>query len=188
MVEAHDGYTRAHSEAVVESSCTLGERFGMSLPDLLELELGALLHDLGKVRLPGAVLRKPLPLGRLERKVVNRHPVWGAELLASVPGLEPVATIVRFHHERWDGRGYPHRLRGERIPLASRIIAVCDSYDAMTSDRPYRAALSPAVAARELKTGAGTQFDPAVVRSFLEVAAERATSSSSTVTKREVAA
>src|SRR5215211_1262545 len=187
MVEAHDRYTGGHSESVVEWSCAVGERLELGLPDLLELEVGALLHDLGKVRVPGAVLRKPLPLSQLEGRIVNRHPAWGAELLASMPGLEPVATVVRFHHERWDGRGYPHRLRGERIPLASRIIAVCDAYDAMISDRPYRAALPPALAVSELTAGAGTQFDPAVVRSFLEVLAERARSSG-TVAGPELAA
>jgi HD-GYP domain-containing protein (c-di-GMP phosphodiesterase class II) len=187
LVEAHDGYTGGHSQAVVGWSCAVGERLRLTQPDLFELELGALLHDLGKVRVPGAVLRKPAPLGRFEKRVVDHHPAWGAELLASVPGLEPVATIVRFHHERWDGSGYPHRLRGERIPLASRIVAVCDAYDAMTSSRPYRGALPPRVAVRELEVGAGSQFDPAVVRCFIELLAE-GRGPAALLTRRKVAA
>jgi HD-GYP domain-containing protein (c-di-GMP phosphodiesterase class II) len=172
-IDAHDGYTAGHSEEVVEWCCAVGERLRLSLPDLLELELGALLHDVGKVRLPGAILRKPGPLSREERGLVNRHPIWGAELLESVPGLEPVATVVRFHHERWDGAGYPDGLQRDRIPVASRIIAVCDAYQAMTSDRAYRSALPPAAAASELCACAGTQFDPAVVDCFIGVVQER---------------
>jgi HD-GYP domain-containing protein (c-di-GMP phosphodiesterase class II) len=170
---AHDGYTAGHSSEVVGWACAVGERLNLSLPDLLELELGALLHDLGKLRVPDHVLSKRGPLDPAERELVNRHPVWGAELLEQVPGLEPVATIVRFHHERWDGTGYPDGLGRDRIPIASRIVAVCDAYQAMTSARPYRAALPPAAAAYELRSGAGTQFDPALVDCFVEVLQER---------------
>jgi HD-GYP domain-containing protein (c-di-GMP phosphodiesterase class II) len=172
-LDVHDGYTAGHSNEVVGWSCVLGERMRLSLPDLLELELGALLHDVGKVRVPDRVLSKPGPLDTAERELVNRHPVWGAELIEQVPGLEPVATIVRFHHERWDGSGYPDGLQHDRIPVASRIVAVCDAYQAMTSARPYRAALPPAAAAYELKAGAGSQFDPALVDCFVEVLQER---------------
>ena len=154
-------------------ACAVGERLRLSLPDLLELKLGALLHDLGKVRVPDRVLSKPGPLDPAERELVNRHPVWGAELLEQDSGLKPVATIVRFHHERWDGTGYPDGLGRDRIPVASRIVAVCDAYQAMTSARTYRAALPPAAAAYELRTGAGTQFDPALVDCFVEVLQER---------------
>ena len=172
-LDSHDGYTANHSGDVVGWACALGERLRLSLPDLLELELGALLHDLGKVRVPDRILRKPGPLEPSERAVVMRHPVWGAELLERVPGLEPVATIVRFHHERWDGTGYPDGLGHDRIPIASRIVAVCDAYQAMTSARPYRAPLPPAAAASELRAGAGTQFDPALVNCFVGVLQER---------------
>jgi HD-GYP domain-containing protein (c-di-GMP phosphodiesterase class II) len=172
-IDAHDGYTAGHSAQVVKWSCMVGERLRLGLPDLFELELGALLHDLGKVRLPAAILRKAGALSRDERALVSRHPVWGAELLERIAGLEPVATVVRFHHERWDGTGYPDGLRGDRIPIASRIIAVCDAYEAMTSRRTYRAALPPAASASELCAGAGTQFDPAVVGCFVEILQER---------------
>jgi HD-GYP domain-containing protein (c-di-GMP phosphodiesterase class II) len=172
-LDAHDRYTAGHSSEVVGWACAVGERLRLSLPDLLELELGALLHDLGKVRVPDHLLSKAGPLDPSERELVNRHPVWGAELLEQVPGLEPVATIVRFHHERWDGDGYPDGLIRDRIPVASRIVAVCDAYHAMTSVRPYRSALPPAAAAYELRAGAGTQFDPALVDCFVEVLQER---------------
>jgi HD-GYP domain-containing protein (c-di-GMP phosphodiesterase class II) len=172
-IDMHDGYTAGHSEAVVDWCCLVGERLRLGTPDLYELELGALLHDLGKVRVPAGILSKPGELNRDERLLVNRHPVWSAELIASVPGLEPVATIVRFHHERWDGTGYPDGIFRDRIPMASRIIAVCDAYHAMTSDRSYRKALPPAAAASELCAGAGTQFDPAIVDCVVELLKER---------------
>jgi putative nucleotidyltransferase with HDIG domain len=172
-LDAHDGFTAGHSSEVAAWACAVGERLRLGLPDLLELELGALLHDLGKVRVPDSVLSMPGSLDPAARELVNRHPVWGAELLEQVPGLEPVAEIVRFHHERWDGSGYPDGLSRERIPLASRIVAVCDAYEAMTSARPYRAALPPAAAAHELRAGAGSQFDPALVDCFVEVLQER---------------
>jgi HD-GYP domain-containing protein (c-di-GMP phosphodiesterase class II) len=163
MLDRRDDYTASHSEAIVTTARAVGKRFGLPPAALAEIELAALLHDIGKVRVPDSILNKPGPLTDDERAVMNRHPIWGAELLARVPGLEPVATIVRFHHERWDGAGYPAGLAGERIPLTSRIIAACDAHHAMTSDRPYRAALSPATALAELRAGAGTQFDSAVV-------------------------
>jgi putative nucleotidyltransferase with HDIG domain len=166
-------FDSGHARDVAAWAWAVGEHLRLSRPDLLELELGALLHDLGKVRVPDDVLGKPGPLAHTERELVRHHPVWGAELLERVPGLEPVATIVRHHHERWDGTGYPDGIGGERIPLASRIVAVCDAYQAMTSTRPYRTALPPAAAAFELRAGAGTQFDPALVECFVEVLQER---------------
>jgi HD-GYP domain-containing protein (c-di-GMP phosphodiesterase class II) len=114
------------------------------------------------------VLNKPGPLEPHESEVIRCHAAWGSETLARIPGLEAVATIVRFHHERWDGTGYPDGLSGGRIPLASRIIAVCDAYGAMTSDRPYRAALRADVALSEIRTGSGSQFDPDVVYALIE--------------------
>jgi HD-GYP domain-containing protein (c-di-GMP phosphodiesterase class II) len=174
MIDARDGYTASHSEAIVATTRAVGERLELAPAALAELELGALLHDLGKVRVPDGILNKPGPLTPKERTLMNRHPVWGAELLARVPGLEPVAAIVRFHHERWDGTGYPDGLGGERIPLPSRIIAACDAHHAMTSDRPYRTALSDEQALAELRTGAGTQFDPGVVAELEAVLAGNA--------------
>jgi HD-GYP domain-containing protein (c-di-GMP phosphodiesterase class II) len=172
-IDTHDGYTSGHSDEVVAWCCMVGERLRLSPPDLLELELGALLHDLGKVRVPDVVLGKPGALDRDERKLVNRHPVWGAELLETVPGLEPVATIVRFHHERWDGTGYPDGLKGEEIPYAARIVFCCDAYNAMTSDRVYRDAMASEEAIAELELNSGTQFDPRMVAAVKKVVSER---------------
>jgi putative nucleotidyltransferase with HDIG domain len=165
-MDARDGYTARHSQEVVATARATGTSLGLDSAELAELGVAALLHDLGKVRIPDAILNKRGPLSPDETEVMTQHPVWGAEILTRVPGLEVVAAIVRFHHERWDGVGYPNGLSGERIPLASRIIAVCDSHNAMTSDRPYRRALSHADALAELRTGAGWQFDPAVVSHF----------------------
>jgi HD-GYP domain-containing protein (c-di-GMP phosphodiesterase class II) len=167
-IDKHDGYTAGHSERVLDFSRAIGERLGLSRADLVELELSALLHDVGKIAVPATILRKPGPLDESEATLIRAHPAWGAELLIGVPGLEAVAVIVRFHHERWDGQGYPKGLAGDRIPFASRIIAGCDAYHAMTSDRPYRAACGHAEAIRELDACAGSQFDPAVIEALIQ--------------------
>ncbi|HMC68925.1 MAG TPA: HD-GYP domain-containing protein [Mycobacteriales bacterium] len=163
MLSERDPYTAEHSDGIVETVCAVAGALDVAPADLAELRLAAPLHDIGKIRVPGSVLSKPGPLSPGERMLINHHPVWGAELLACVPGVEVVANIVRFHHERWDGTGYPDGLAGERIPLASRIIAACDAYHAMTSDRPYRRAMSVEQALGELRANAGSQFDPTVV-------------------------
>jgi putative nucleotidyltransferase with HDIG domain len=158
-----DGQTRRHSDMVVELARKAGARMGLDHMELLELELAALLHDVGKLRVPREVLRKPGPLSESEERLVRNHPAWGAELVSGVPGLQAVALIVRHHHERVDGGGYPSGLSGVRIPVASRIMAVCDAYGAMTEGRPYRERCSPRQALAELRELAGNQFDPAVV-------------------------
>jgi HD-GYP domain-containing protein (c-di-GMP phosphodiesterase class II) len=158
-----DGETRRHSDTVVELARKTGARMGLDPMELLELELAALLHDVGKLRVPRELLRKPGPLSESEERLMRNHPAWGAELVSGVPGLQAVALIVRHHHERIDGGGYPSKLTGVRIPVASRIMAVCDSYGAMTEARPYRERREPQVALAELRDLAGNQFDPAVV-------------------------
>jgi HD-GYP domain-containing protein (c-di-GMP phosphodiesterase class II) len=163
MLGERDRYTAEHSERIIDTVCTVARSLEVSPASLAELKLAALLHDVGKIRVPDSILNKPGPLDERERALIDRHPVWGAELLASVPGLEVVACIVRFHHERWDGAGYPDGLSGERIPLASRIIAVCDAHHTMTSGRSYQPAMSSEEALAELRTNAGSQFDPRVV-------------------------
>jgi putative nucleotidyltransferase with HDIG domain len=163
---SHDLRTSQHSAAMLGTAMTLGRRLGLSGACLLELQLATLLHDLGKVAVPREILSKPEALDPHEREIVQRHPVVGAEILRQIPGLEPVATIVRYHHERWDGDGYPFGLSAGRIPLASRIVSVCDSFEAMVSDRPYRSALESRAAIAELEAGAGAQFDPLVVEAF----------------------
>jgi hypothetical protein len=162
-VDMRDDYTGRHSESVGELARRVGARLGMDGIELWLLELAARLHDVGKIGIPDEILNKPGPLDEHEWSVMRAHAELGAEMVAKVPGLEPVAPLVRAHHERWDGRGYPDGLRHEQIPLASRVISACDSFQAMTADRPYRAALDVDRAFAEMAAGAGTQFDPAVV-------------------------
>jgi HD-GYP domain-containing protein (c-di-GMP phosphodiesterase class II) len=171
-VDMRDAYTARHSSHVVELARTVGERLGLAREALVELELASRLHDIGKIGVPDAILRKPGPLDLDEWSIMRLHPVWGARVLDDVPRLGGIAAIVRAHHERWDGSGYPDGLRAEEIPLASRVIAACDAFHAMIADRPYRAALDVDIALRELERGAGTQFDPAVVETLRTAVAE----------------
>jgi HD-GYP domain-containing protein (c-di-GMP phosphodiesterase class II) len=168
-----DGETRRHSDTVVELARTTGARMGLDAMELLELELAALLHDVGKLRVPREILRKPGPLTEAEELLVRNHPAWGAELVSGVPGLQAVALVVRHHHERIDGSGYPSGLAGVRIPVASRIMAVCDAYGAMIEPRPYRRQREPEEALAELRALAGDEFDPAVVEALEAEVGER---------------
>jgi hypothetical protein len=165
-VELHDHRTAGHSEHVVRMALNVGEQLGLTGRGLVELEFAARLHDLGKLGVPEDILAKPGALSEAEWAIVQRHPVWAAEMLLAIPGLEAVAAIVEAVPERWDGQGYPQGLASREIPLASRIIFVCDAYDAMGSERPYRRAIDPAAAVAELFANAGTQFDPTVVRAL----------------------
>jgi HD-GYP domain-containing protein (c-di-GMP phosphodiesterase class II)/DNA-binding CsgD family transcriptional regulator len=166
-----DGYTAEHSRAVVRLAVRVGQRLGMNSLELIELDLAARLHDIGKVRVPGEILRKPGALDPDERRVIELHPTWGAELAGRIPGLQAVAAIIGFHHERADGSGYPYGLAGDRIPLASSIVAACDAYGAMSEHRPYRAALSVNRTLAELGSASGRHFHPDVVSALrLEVA------------------
>ncbi|MEA2389408.1 MAG: hypothetical protein QOG41_2181 [Thermoleophilaceae bacterium] len=162
-MDLRDRRTATHSEDVVRLALMVGRLLQLDQASLLELEFAARLHDVGKIRVPDAVLHKPGPLDQNEYEVIRCHSAWGAETLAGIPGLEAVAAVVRFHHERWDGAGYPDGLSGARIPLASRIISACDAYAAMTADRPYREAMDPGDALHEVVSASGSQFDPAVV-------------------------
>jgi GAF domain-containing protein len=171
-MDMRDRRTARHSEDVVGLARRVGVLLELEPASLLELEFASRLHDVGKIQVPDAVLNKPGPLNDDESQVIRCHAAWGAETLARIPGLEAVATIVRFHHERWDGSGYPDGLSGARIPLASRIISACDAYGAMTCDRPYRMAMDPRDALREVHAGAGTQFDPAVVAALIDALTE----------------
>ncbi|MDQ3935283.1 MAG: HD domain-containing protein [Actinomycetota bacterium] len=171
-MDMRDRRTAAHSEDVVRLACAVGRLLGLEAASLVELEFAARLHDVGKIRVPDAVLHKPGPLDHDEYEIIRCHSAWGSETLSAIPGLEAVATVVRFHHERWDGNGYPDRLAGARIPLASRIICACDAFAAMTADRPYRDAMESDDALREVYSKSGTQFDPAVVDALAEVVAD----------------
>jgi HD-GYP domain-containing protein (c-di-GMP phosphodiesterase class II) len=166
---AIDDPTACHVADVAGLARELGEMLGLSPLELFELELGAHFHDVGKVRVPPWILQKPERLSTEEWDLMRRHCQWGAEMLAEIPGLEAVSVVVRCHHERWGGRGYPAGLEGERIPLAARIVSVCDAFSAMTSERPYSAPLSTGEAVGELERGAGSQFDPEVAAALCEL-------------------
>lgn len=166
-----DGYTGRHSDEVVALAREVGRRLGLDEAAIVELSYAARLHDVGKLNVPDDILRKPGPLEGPELRAMQDHAVSGAEMLSRIPGLQVVATIVRFHHERWDGRGYPEGLRDERIPMASRIIAACDAFRAMTTDRPYRMRIPVPNALDELHREAGAQFDPKVVHAVSEAVA-----------------
>lgn len=163
MVAEQDPSLRRHQWEVAELAALVGTRLGLSGSDLTELVLAAELHDVGKLAVPRSVLDKPAPLDTREWRLMRRHTVIGESMLSPFPELGRVASCVRSSHERYDGLGYPDGLAGEAIPLASRILFVCDAYEAMVSSRPYRAPLSNAEVVAELHRHAGSQFDPRVV-------------------------
>jgi putative nucleotidyltransferase with HDIG domain len=170
VVEHDDGYTGEHCREVVALALAAARRLGLGPDRLRNLEFAALLHDVGKVAIPKAIINKPGKLDAGEWALMKTHTIEGQAMLDRVGGfMSEVGRIVRWHHERWDGGGYPDGLAGEAIPLEARIITACDSYNAMTTNRSYRGALAPEVAAQELRDCAGSQFDPAVVEAVLAV-------------------
>ncbi len=162
-----DRYTGEHSESVVDMAVAVARNLGLSPSQVEDIRAAALLHDIGKVGIPDAILNKPGPLTPDERSVMAEHPVIGERILRGIGGFAPVADIVRHEHESFDGSGYPDGLAGEQIPIGSRIILACDAYHAMTSDRPYRSRMSHADAFRELRRCAGGQFDPRVTEALV---------------------
>ncbi|MGA1438678.1 MAG: HD-GYP domain-containing protein [Ilumatobacteraceae bacterium] len=162
-LEKKDEITRDHVIRTGELALRVGERFGLSGAEMRRLGLAAMLHDVGKLKTPDEILKKPAGLDAAEYEVIKLHPVHGEEMLRAEPALAVAADIVRHHHERVDGGGYPDGLVGTAIPLASRIIACCDAWDAMTNDRPYRKAMPTSVATRIFREHAGTQWDPNVI-------------------------
>jgi len=168
-LEAKDAHTADHARSIVSHAEAVGELLGMTGLELRDIRYGAAFHDIGKIAVPEGVLNKPGPLSDKERAEVERHVLVGEQILAPVDFLSRVRIIVRHGHERWDGTGYPDRLAGEEIPLGSRIVLACDALDAMTTDRPYRAAMPRDAARAELELHAGSQFDPRVIDALLEV-------------------
>jgi HD-GYP domain-containing protein (c-di-GMP phosphodiesterase class II) len=173
-IEARDPYTRGHSARVARTAHAVGVRLGCDEARLTLLRLGGALHDIGKLVVSEAVLNKPGPLTSAEQAEVREHPEAGARMVALDRSLRPALPGVLYHHERWDGLGYPTGRAGSEIPLEARILAVTDSFDAMTSDRPYRAALTHEQAIAEVECCSGSQFDPDVALVFLEAWESRA--------------
>ena len=166
-LEAKDAVTSQHTEEVVRLAVAVAAELDLELDAVQSVELGAVLHDIGKVRVPEAILNKPGLLTEEEWEVMRTHPEVGEQILRPIQSLQSTLPIVRHHHERWDGSGYPDGLAGGAIPLGARIVAVCDAYRAMTEDRPYRTALPEAQARKELEQGTGAQFDAECVRALL---------------------
>jgi len=168
-LELRDRETEGHSQRVTEMTLELARALGMSEVELVHVRRGALLHDIGKMGVPDEILHKPGPLTDEEWEIMRRHPVYALELLSPIPYLKPALDIPAYHHERWDGNGYPNRLKGEQIPLAARIFAVVDVYDALLSERPYRPAWPEEKVINYLQEQAGHHFDPHVVEVFLRL-------------------
>jgi len=168
-VDNKDRYTRRHSEDVMTYSLQIGQALGMDDATLDIVRIAALLHDVGKIGVPDAILRKPGTLSEAEVRAVQQHPMMGSIIVGAVPGFEATLDAVRHHHERWDGKGYPFGLVGEETPLLARLMAVADSYSAMTTDRPYRKGMDAEKALSILEAGVGTQWDAQCVAAFLSV-------------------
>ncbi|WP_157468984.1 HD-GYP domain-containing protein [Deinococcus murrayi] len=167
LASVQAGGGQGHEERVVTLAIALAQAAGLSAPQVRAVRWGAALHDLGKLRVPGELLEKAGPLSAGERALLQQHPAWGAELLSPLPLPAAAVAAVRHHHERWDGGGYPAGLRRGRIPLAARIVAVADVFDALVSSRPYKPAWCEREAARVILRGAGSQFDPHLARLFV---------------------
>jgi putative nucleotidyltransferase with HDIG domain len=172
VIAADDNYTGEHSQGVVGLALAVADTLGLDPERRRNLEFGAMLHDVGKITIPKEIINKPGKLDPQEWEIVKTHPAEGQRMLQQVGGfMREVGEIVRAHHERWDGGGYPDGLAGEAIPLEARIITCCDSWSAMRTDRPYRGAMSHAAAAEQMIVNAGSQFDPALVQMMLPVVA-----------------
>ena len=168
-LELKDPYTRGHSERVAHYSQLLAEHMNQFEADELQsFNYACLLHDVGKVQIPDSILTKPTRLSKKEFDVIKTHPAVGEEALRNMKGLESCLDVVRYHHERWDGMGYPDQLKGEDIPLLARVTSIADAFDAMTSTRSYRPAMDLEIAYQQIVDGSGTQFDPNLVEVFIK--------------------
>jgi HD-GYP domain-containing protein (c-di-GMP phosphodiesterase class II) len=168
-IEARDPYTGGHIDRVAIYSTAIGRELGWNDELLRAVEIGGLLHDIGKIGVPDAILRKNGPLSDSEWALMRQHPTIGASLVGHLASLQPSLPAVLYHHERFDGTGYPMGLAGETIPLVARLVAVADAFDAMVTDRPYRHGLTLELAMEELECCAGTQFDPEFTAAFLDL-------------------
>ncbi len=168
-IEAKDSYTRGHSENVAKYALAIGKKMGLTGSEIEELQIAALLHDIGKIGIREEILNKPTKLNDREYRHIKQHPSIAYQIIGRIPGMEQVAKIVLHHHERYDGQGYPKGLKGDEIPLIARILAVADTFDAMSSNRSYRNALPLNVIKQELLRNSGIQFDPQVLGVFIEI-------------------
>lgn len=168
-IEMRNREVKDHSLRVTELVLRLGQAMGLDEETLSHMRRGSLLHDIGKMNVPDAILMKEGPLSPSERELIEKHPDWAYEMLAPVTYLQEALEIPRFHHERWNGTGYPNRLKGEEIPLPARIFSVVDVWDALTSDRSYRGAMDPQEAMDYIRSQAGIAFDPQVVEAFVRL-------------------
>ena len=172
-IEAKDKYTSGHSRMVTKYSLSIGRYLKLSAKDMEMIKFCGLLHDIGKIGISESILGKPSPLTKREYELIKRHPVIGEQIVRQINFLKDGLPLIRHHHERYDGKGYPDGLSGDNIPLLARILSVADAFDAMTSDRPYRKAMSVKDAIRELIKGKGTQFDPKIVDVFCRILEEK---------------
>jgi putative nucleotidyltransferase with HDIG domain len=168
-----DNETEGHSNRLTALSLALARELGMGNDDLIHLRNGALLHDIGKMGIPDAILNKPGPLNGEEWGLMKRHPEFGFEILSPIPFLKPAAEIAYCHHENWDGRGYPRGLKGDDIPLMARIVSVCNVFDSLASDQRYRKGWDKKVASGYIEGAAGKQFDPQIVVAFMRIIADQ---------------
>lgn len=168
-IEEKDTYTRGHSERVAEIAVEVGREMGLDEEEIESLRFGSILHDVGKIGIPESIVRSPKPLTDAEFKIIQKHPLKGVEILQPIAFIKDHMYLIRNHHERWDGRGYPDRLSGDAIPLGAQIVAIADAFDAMTSSRPYRKGMPPKQAAKEIQKNIGTQFSLRVGDAFLRV-------------------
>jgi putative nucleotidyltransferase with HDIG domain len=172
-LEARDVYTQGHSSRVSDAAILLAREIGLSREEQDTVRLGCLLHDIGKIHIPDSVLMKPGALSEEEFGLMQKHPVIGEQICRPLVFARPCLTVIRHHHERWDGKGYPDGLKGDEISLFARIAAIADAWDAMTTDRPYRKALIPELALSILEDGAGTQWDPGLIPVFIRSMSHR---------------
>ncbi|MGB8655588.1 MAG: HD-GYP domain-containing protein, partial [Candidatus Acidiferrales bacterium] len=167
-IDAKDHYTQGHSQKVSAYAALIAKELGLKTPDVEEIRLAALLHDIGKVGIPEAILNKSGPLDASEWETMKTHTILGAKILEPLEAMKRIRMMVKHHHEFYDGTGYPERLDGEKIPYGARVIAIADAYDTITSERTYKKARTPEDAFVELERCAANQFDPTIVRKFVE--------------------
>ena len=173
VIDLRDPFTLGHSQYVTRYSVLIAKKLGLSSENLDLIRNVGLLHDIGKIGIPDAILMKPFPLTKKEYQIIQQHTILGSDILKKAHSLKHLAPIVRHHHERYDGTGYPDRIKGNDIPIEARIIAIADAVEAMASDRPYRRALSYKKIEEELKRNSGTQFDPMIIETMMQILHER---------------